>query len=127
MIEIENPLVAFSEFPGPILLLAGPGTGKTYQIEKRIEYLVNDLNASPKEIAVITFTVAAARNMRKRLADEKHDLPPEKIPHDRWDNPLLLLNDNAVKIHNVTRFIHVSGNYEVENGKLVRQSSAEFL
>ena len=80
MIEIENPLVAFSEFPGPILLLAGPGTGKTYQIEKRIDYLVNELNTSPKEIAVITFTVAAARNMRKRLADEKHDLPPDKIP-----------------------------------------------
>lgn len=80
MIEIENPLMAFSEFPGPILLLAGPGTGKTYQIEKRIEYLVNEMKASPGEIAVITYTVAAARNMRKRLADEKHSLPPEKTP-----------------------------------------------
>lgn len=80
MIEIENPLMAFSEVPGPILLLAGPGTGKTYQIEKRIEYLVNEMKASPGEIAVITYTVAAARNMRKRLADEKHSLPPEKTP-----------------------------------------------
>jgi DNA helicase-2/ATP-dependent DNA helicase PcrA len=80
MIEIENPLEAFSEFPGPILLLAGPGTGKTYQIEKRIEYIVNKLNANPEEIAVITFTVAAARNMRNRLASKNHNLPPEKTP-----------------------------------------------
>ena len=79
MVEIEDPLMAFSEFPGPILLLAGPGTGKTYQIEKRIEYLVDERGASPGEIAVITYTVAAARNMRKRLA-EKEMLAPDKTP-----------------------------------------------
>lgn len=80
MIEIENPLVAFSEFPGPILLLTSPGTGKTYQIGKRIEYLVNEMNASPEEIAIITYTVAAAKNMRKRLSDQKNGLPPENTP-----------------------------------------------
>lgn len=32
MIEIKNPLKAYMEHPGPILLLAGPGTSKTYQL-----------------------------------------------------------------------------------------------
>ena len=80
MIEIENPLESYREHPGPILLLAGPGTGKTYQIEKRIAYLIQDLGVSPAEIAVITFTTAAARSMRKRLAHEQHGISPDKTP-----------------------------------------------
>jgi len=81
MIEIEFPLESFKEFPGPILLLASPGTGKTYQIEKRVEFLINKKNITPNEIAIITFTVAAARNMRSRLIKFKHNIPSNKIPN----------------------------------------------
>jgi len=55
--------------PGPLLLLAGPGTGKTYRLAKRIKYLVETEGVSPEEITVITFTAAAARNMRQRISD----------------------------------------------------------
>lgn len=79
MIEIENPLEAYKEPGGPILLLAGPGTGKTYQLEKRIEYLINEVEANPNEITVITFTRETARNMRERLA-EKDNIPKENHP-----------------------------------------------
>ena len=54
-------------------------------------------------------------------------LPPEKIPHDRWSNELLLLNERAVKIPNITHFTHVSGIYEVDNGKLILHGKPDFL
>jgi superfamily I DNA/RNA helicase len=55
---------------GPVLLLAGPGTGKTYQLAKRIKYLVEEEDTSPGSITVITFTAAAAQNMRDRISDD---------------------------------------------------------
>jgi DNA helicase-2/ATP-dependent DNA helicase PcrA len=80
VIEIDNPLESYKEYPGPVLLLASPGTGKTYQLEKRVVYLLDELGASPEEISVITFTTAAARNMRKRLTREDHGLSPDRTP-----------------------------------------------
>jgi len=55
---------------GPLLILAGPGTGKTYQIGKRIKYLIEIVKVRPEEITVITFTAAAAANMRERISDK---------------------------------------------------------
>jgi DNA helicase-2/ATP-dependent DNA helicase PcrA len=69
--------------PGPILLLAGPGTGKTHQLALRIKFLVETKKISPEGIAVITFTREAAENMRRRISDEeKVDvfIPPELRP-----------------------------------------------
>lgn len=69
--------------PGPLLLLAGPGTGKTNSLAKRIKFLVEEINVPPENITVITFTAAAAKNMRDRISDiTKPDLflPYEKQP-----------------------------------------------
>lgn len=57
------------KLPGPLLLLAGPGTGKTYQLALRIKHLVEEKEIDPDAIAVITFTAAAAANMRARISD----------------------------------------------------------
>ena len=56
---------------GPLLLLAGPGTGKTYQLARRIKFLVEDKKVDPENITVITFTAAAAANMRARISDPR--------------------------------------------------------
>jgi len=80
MIEIKEPSDSYKELPGPILLLAGPGTGKTYQLAKRIKFLVEEKNINPNKISVITFTKEAARNMREKLADEDINLDKEKYP-----------------------------------------------
>ena len=56
---------------GPLLLLAGPGTGKTYRLGKRIKYLIEEKRASPDEITVITFTSASAKNMRDKISNVK--------------------------------------------------------
>ncbi|WP_461812076.1 ATP-dependent helicase [Faecalimonas sp.] len=58
---------AITHHNGPMLVLAGPGSGKTLVITKRIEYLIQKRKVRPEEILVITFTKAATNEMRERF------------------------------------------------------------
>lgn len=83
--EINNSMDVAKIFPGPVLLLAGPGTGKTHQLARRIKYLIEEKEekVSPENITIITFTGEAARNMRQRLSDDNERevyVPPESQP-----------------------------------------------
>jgi DNA helicase-2/ATP-dependent DNA helicase PcrA len=54
---------------GPLLLVAGPGTGKTRTLTHRVAYLLASGRAAPRQILAVTFSVRAAGELRLRLAD----------------------------------------------------------
>jgi len=52
---------------GPLIIIAGPGTGKTKTLISKIEYLINFENYSPDEILTLTFTTKAVKEIKNRL------------------------------------------------------------
>lgn len=58
---------AIRHYTGPCMVLAGPGSGKTFTIARRIQYLIEQYKVRPEEILVITFTRAASYEMKNRF------------------------------------------------------------
>lgn len=71
----KGQMEAIRHFRGPALVLAGPGSGKTRVITYRTKYLIEQHRVEPSSILVITFTKAAAMEMKQRfqrMTDRKY-------------------------------------------------------
>ncbi len=63
----ESQNAAISHYTGPCLTLAGPGSGKTLVITRRTKNLIEQYQVDPADILVVTFTRAAAQEMKTRF------------------------------------------------------------
>ena len=63
----EDQFMAITHVDGPMMVLAGPGTGKTFVITRRLRYLCEDCKIPGENILVITFTKPAATEMQERF------------------------------------------------------------
>lgn len=70
-------LQAVCHTKGPAMILAGPGSGKTFVIVRRLQYLIEDCGIDPSSILVITFTKAAAIEMQYRFMKLTDSAYPE--------------------------------------------------
>jgi len=64
---------------GPLIVLAGPGTGKTRVIVRRIEHMIVDRGIDASSILALTFTNKAAGNMRDRLAERVGSVTAQRV------------------------------------------------
>ena len=71
-----NPqqLEAILATDGPVLIIAGPGSGKTFTLVERIVYLITQKGVAPESLFVVTFTDKAARELTTRISNRLTDL-----------------------------------------------------
>lgn len=65
---------AITTTEGPLLIIAGPGTGKTFTLVKRIVYIIKEKGVKPEEILVSTYTNKAANELITRVTNELMDM-----------------------------------------------------
>jgi DNA helicase-2/ATP-dependent DNA helicase PcrA len=65
----EAQRLAVTTIEGPVLVIAGPGTGKTQLLTTRIAHILATTDTLPQNILCLTFTESGAQTMRERLAN----------------------------------------------------------
>lgn len=73
----ENQRKAVVTTEGPLLIIAGPGSGKTFTLVERVIYLIVEKNVNPSNILISTFTEKAAKEIITRISNRLDDIGVE--------------------------------------------------
>ena len=65
----SNQKIAVETTDGPLLIIAGPGSGKTHTLVERVVYLIAEKKVAPKNILISTFTEKAAAELITRITN----------------------------------------------------------
>jgi hypothetical protein len=100
----DKQLEAMKYVQGPLLVLAGAGSGKTSVITRKVAFLVQQCGIPAHRITAMTFTNKAAREMKERVAksNEGKEIADDMIKG--YDNLTNKISDTKMIIDNVTRF-----------------------
>jgi len=95
-------------------LLAGPGTGKTLTLTRHVCFLVDEQDISPESILAVTFTRAAARELRQRIEDKIGDEQSPRIS-TLHSFALRQLLKNATRITDLPQPFRIADDWEERN------------
>lgn len=128
---------AVKQTEGPLLLLASPGSGKTTTVIMRIGYLIEEKGVAPARIKAITFSRAAAADMKDRFQKLFPNLPPVdfstihslafelvRVFFRRTNVPFLLIEGEAGPYHKKKILRDV---YKAINGERITEDQLEEL
>lgn len=110
---LPDQRIATCETGCHLCLLAGPGTGKTLVLCRRILYIIQEANVIPSQVLALTFTRAAAHELRQRVAGElgldNRELPQISTLHSFSLRQLL---QNAAIVATVPRPLRIADDWE---------------
>ena len=112
---------AVNHFNGPLLVIAGAGSGKTRALTHRIAHLISDYRIDPATILAVTFTNKAAREMKDRL----ELLLTKRLAENQFGQPLKTLQEVEQRqlrsrvYHEITKELWI-GTFHALFAKLLR-------
>ncbi|MBU1077859.1 MAG: UvrD-helicase domain-containing protein [Spirochaetes bacterium] len=125
----KEQVKAAQELKGPVVVLAGPGTGKTHTLIQKIIYLIKEKDYSADELLVITFTNKAADEVRSRLQQEDiqdvytgtfHNLALNILRENNFDREIFDEDDSRIILKEVAGELKINFNIKDIYNKISR-------
>ena len=107
----EDQRRAITTTEGPLLITAGPGTGKTFTLVKRVSYLIQEKGVEPSSILVATFTEKAAKELVTRISNELAECGFEFDTSEVYVGTFHSICLRLIKEH--IEFAHVQRNHRI--------------
>lgn len=107
----EQQIEAIQATDGPLLIIAGPGTGKTFTLVKRIVYLITEKGVQPEEIMVATFTEKAAKELITRITNELYAIGVQVNINDMYVGTFHSICLRIIKEH--LEYTRIKKNYRM--------------
>lgn len=119
---------AIKTIDGPVLIIAGPGTGKTFTLVERVLYMVGEKNIDPSEIMISTFTNKAAFELIDRLSTKFKESGIQKDVNDMHIGNFHTICDKILRENLI--YTNLKEGYtqidEVEQSYLIRRNINHF-